>query len=207
MTERLTAIVGPMFSEKTTELLRMVNRSEIAKREVVLFKPSIDNRWGLVGKVATHGGKFEHEAIEISEPSQILNFVSSKTRLVAIDEIQFMDSSVIKVIDELLEKNIEVAFAGLPTDFRNEPFGPVPNLMAKSDEILRLSAICSFVEDNGENCRQPASRTQRFILTSQGQRPAGYNDPIIVIGAEDLYEARCPNHHEVLDKPVKLKKR
>lgn len=204
MTERLTAIVGPMFSEKTTELLRMVNKAEFAKRAVIVFKPSVDDRWGLGDKVRTHGGKYEHEAIGITDPKQILECVSENTKLVAIDEIQFMDSSIIDVIDELLERNIEVAFAGLPTDFRNEPFGPVPNLLAKSDTIQRLSSICSVIEENGENCREAASRTQRFINTDKGQRPASYNDPIVIIGAEESYQARCPSHHEVSDKPVKI---
>jgi thymidine kinase len=201
MTEKLTGIAGSMFSGKTEELLRRVTRAEIAGRNVLVFKPVIDNRWGKKGIVRSHAGS-EHTAVEVSSPEEILMFIEGSSnvgydpRMVAIEEIQFMGPEIVPVIQELLEKDIEVCFAGLPLDFRGEPFGQMPTLLALADDIARLTAICTY-KDNGEICGADATRTQIFV---NGQ-PANYNDPIILVGAEEAYAPRCPSHHLVPHKP------
>ena len=184
-----------MFSGKTAELLRLVERAEFAGRKVQVFKPAIDDRWGKVEKVRSHSGS-EHQAVPVRQAREILVKLEPDTQLVAIDEIQFFDQEIIPVIDELLEKDIEVLFAGLPLDFRGEPFGSVPILLAKADGIIKLTAICTYSE-NGEICGQEATRTQRIV---NGQ-PASYNEPVVVVGAEEKYAPRCPSHHIVPDKP------
>ncbi len=195
MTERLHGIAGSMFSGKSEELLRRVTRAEIAGRQVLVFKPIVDTRWNKVEFVRSHAGS-EHEAIPICEPEEILKFINRKTKMVAIDEIQFMGSQIVPVIQELLDRNVEVVFAGLPLDFRGEPFGQMPKLLALADDIARLTAICTY-KDNGEICGEEATRTQRLV----NGKPAKYTDPIVLIGAEEFYVPRCPSHHEVPGRP------
>jgi thymidine kinase len=195
MTERLTGITGSMFSGKTAELLRLVERAEFAGRKVQVFKPAIDNRWGKVEKVRSHSGS-EHQAIPVRGAEEILEKLDPNTQLVAVDEIQFFGGEIIPVIEGLLENDIEVLFAGLPLDFRGEPFGPVPVLLAKSDSIIKLTAICTYSE-NGEICGEEATRTQRIV----NGEPARYDDPVVLVGAEEKYAPRCPSHHIVPGKP------
>jgi len=195
MTEKLKGIAGSMFAGKTEELIREIKRTEYAKKTVLVFKPMIDNRWNEIDKIHAHSGQ-EHEAIPVVNPDEILDFVRSyisclpKLDLVAIDEIQFFDDSIVDVIQCLLEADIRVVFAGLSTDFRGEPFGSMPKLLTLCDEISRPTAVCNV-------CGDEATKTQRLI---NGQ-PAGYSDPIVVIGDQDKYEARCPSHHVVPGKP------
>jgi thymidine kinase len=106
--------------------------------------------------------------------------------VVAIDEAQFFDHEVIRVAQELADRGLRVIVAGLDTDFRGEPFGPIPVLMAKAEIVDKLHAICMV-------CGEPASRTQRLV----NGRPANYYDPVVIVGASELYEARCRAHHEV----------
>ncbi|HEX6976813.1 MAG TPA: thymidine kinase [Patescibacteria group bacterium] len=195
MSERLIGIAGCMFSGKSDELLRRVTRAEIAGREVLVFKPAIDDRWNKVDYVRSHAGS-EHPAIPVCEPPEILGFLSKDTKMVAIDEIQFMGPEIIPVIQEILDRNVEVVFAGLPLDFRGEPFGQMPTLLALADDIARLTAICTY-KDNGEICGDEATRTQRLV----NGKPANYSDPIVLIGAEEAYAPRCPSHHQVPGKP------
>lgn len=198
MSERLSVIVGCMFSGKTAELLRQVERSKIAKIPSQVFKPDIDNRWGKNRQVASHNG-LECEAIPIpiKHPGVLFERLNPDTEHVAIDEVQFFDPEIINVVKKLLLKNIQVLVAGLPNDFRGEPFGAMPILLALADEITRLTAICTFEDENGKICGQAATRTQRLI---NGQ-PAKYSDPIVLIGASDSYAARCIKHHLVPEKP------
>ncbi len=195
MVERLTAVAGSMFSGKSTEVFRLIDRAEHAGRQVQLFKPRLDDRWGKVDKVITHA-KDERDALAVKSAEEILENVDPDVRLIAIDEVQFFDEKIVDVVKELLDRDIEVIVAGLPLDFRGEPFGQMPTLLAMADDITRLTAICKFA-DNGEICGNDATRTQRII---EGM-PASYNDPIVLIGAEESYEARCPNHHIVPDRP------
>jgi thymidine kinase len=193
--ERLGSIAGSMFSGKTDELIRQVEREEFAGIVVQIFKPKIDVRWGNVNSVRSHAGR-EKEAISVESSRQILTLLNEDTKVVAIDEAQFMDKEIVEVVDELLEKDIKVIVAGLPLDFKGEPFGSMPVLLAKSDVITRLTAICTY-KDDGTICGQEATRTQRLV----DGRPAKYTDPLIVIGAEESYAPRCPTHHIVPEKP------
>lgn len=195
MTEKLKGIAGSMFAGKTDILIKEAERCLYRKQKVLVFKPIIDDRWGKTNTVRSHSGS-EFPAIPVSSPEEIITTVkdylaeSNKLDLVCIDEVQFFSEEIISVIQSLLEADIKVLYAGLSMDFRGEPFGSMPILLSLSDEINRPTAIC-------EVCGNEASRTQRII---DGQ-PAKYSDPLIVIGGQDKYEARCPNHHIVPGKP------
>lgn len=185
---RIEVVCGSMFSGKTEELIRRVRRAQIARQKVQVFKPAIDDRYG-VQKITSHNGLFV-EAVPVPDAGTILNLVEPETELVAIDEVQFFDWQVAAVCSELANRGLRVILAGLDLDFRGEPFGPMPLLLALAEEVEKLHAICMV-------CGHDASRTQRLI----NGRPASYNDPIILVGASEVYEARCRMHHEVPDRP------
>ncbi len=177
-------ITGSMFSGKTDELIRRLRRAEIAKQNVQVFKPKLDTRYG-EDKVASHAGS-AFAATPIEVPEDIYQLLKAQTTVVAVDEAQFLPASICEVVDELAERGIRVIVAGLDTDFRAEPFGPMPAIMAKAERVDKLHAICMV-------CAGSASRTQRLI---DGE-PAHFDDPVVVVGASELYEARCRQHHEV----------
>jgi thymidine kinase len=177
-------VCGSMFCGKTEELIRRLKRAVIAKQKVQVFKPAIDNRFDEV-KVASHGG-LTFDAIPISNATDILEKLDPDTTVVGIDEVQFLDKDVVCVIDQLAMKGIRVILAGLDTDFRGEPFGYIPQFMAQAERVDKLQAICMV-------CGEPASRTQRLV----NGKPANYNDPVVIVGASEMYEARCRKHHEV----------
>jgi len=173
-----------MFSGKTEELLRRLRRAVIARQNVQLFKPVIDDRYG-VTTVASHDGA-KWEGIVVQDASEIIPLVKPETQVIAIDEVQFFDDEVVNVCDALALQGKRVIVAGLDLDFRGEPFGTVPALMAKAESVRKLHAICVV-------CGGEASRTQRLI----NGEPAYYEDPIILIGASESYEARCRGCHQV----------
>lgn len=177
-------IVGSMFSGKTDELIRRLRRARIAKQNVQVFKPAIDNRYA-DKKVTSHAGS-EFDAYPITSASEIISKLDPDTTVVAVDEAQFFDQEIIQIVQKMADNGLRVIIAGLDTDFRGEPFGPIPNLMAKAERVDKVHAICMV-------CGEEASRTQRLL----NGKPAHYNDPIVVIGAAELYEARCRDHHEV----------
>ncbi|HUT18181.1 MAG TPA: thymidine kinase [Anaerolineae bacterium] len=177
-------ICGSMFSGKTEELIRRVRRAQIARQKVQVFKPTIDDRYG-VETITSHNG-MHTEAIPVAEAMNILKLVGPETTVVAIDEVQFFDWQIATVVNRLAERGIRVIVSGLDMDFRGEPFGPMPLLMAEAEQVDKLHAICMV-------CGQPATRTQRLI---DGE-PALYSDPVILVGAREVYEARCRQHHEV----------
>jgi len=180
-------ICGGMFAGKTEELLRRVRRAEIARQPVQVFKPAIDDRYG-VDVVASHNG-LQREALIVRKAREIPELLRPETRVVAIDEAQFFDETIADVCSELADQGLRVIVAGLDLDFRGEPFGPIPRLMAQAEYVDKLHAICQV-------CGAPACRTQRLI---NGQ-PASYDDPIILVGASEVYEARCRDCHEVVGK-------
>jgi len=182
-------ICGSMFSGKTEELLRRIRRAEIARRKILVFKPQIDNRFGRE-QVASHVGKARTEATPVTSAREILDLIRPDTEVVAIDEVQFFDWTIADVCGILANAGIRVIAAGLDQDFRGEPFGPMPLLMALAEQVDKLQAICVV-------CGAPASRTQRLI----DGRPARYDDPIILVGGSESYEARCRRCHEVPGKP------
>lgn len=198
MTERLTGIKGPMFSEKTTTLVAKARRAEHAGKKVQVFKPIIDIRYG-GGPVVKSHDELEYPAVPVEKAKDILKLLNPDTTFVGVDEAQFLDEEIVGVIHELLERNIEVVFTGLPLDFRGELFGKIPELLAKADYVINLTAVCKYIGPDGKQCNKDATRTQRFV----DGKPANYNDPVVIVGAAELYEARCPDHHIV---PGKLNK-
>lgn len=188
---QLEVIAGPMFSGKTDQLIEKLVRHKIAGRTFQVFKPDIDVRFGKPDKIVSHGGsELTAVRIKIDRPQEILRFVSSKTEVVGIEEVQFFGSKIIEVCDELISRGKLVIVAGLPTDFRGEPFGPMPRLMAKAEKVERIHAVCMV-------CGADADFTQRIV----NGKPARYNDPIVIVGASELYEARCRKHHKIPSKP------
>ena len=182
-------VCGSMFSGKTEELLRRIRRAEIARKKVQLFKPTIDNRYGLV-RVASHNGIAREDAVVVCNAEDILRRLEVDTEVVAVDEVQFFDDTIADVCDHLADRGLRVIAAGLDQDFRGEPFGPMPLLLARAERVDKLHAICVA-------CGASASRTQRLI----DGRPARYDDPVILVGGSESYEARCRNCHEVPGKP------
>jgi len=180
----IEVITGSMFSGKTDELIRRLRRATIARQKVQVFKPAIDNRY-TVEKVTSHAGS-DFAALPIQSAADIPARLHPDTTVVAIDEAQFFDAEVVRITQEMADRGIRVIVAGLDTDFRGEPFGPMPVLMAKAEVVDKLHAICMV-------CGEPASRTQRLV----NGRPAHYDDPVVIVGASELYEARCREHHEV----------
>jgi len=174
-----------MFSGKTEELIRRLRRAVIAKQNVQVFKPLIDQRYG-IGRVTSHNG-VDFEARPVDSARAILGAIRPETTVVAIDEVQFFDSGIVDVCEELAEAGKRVICAGLDMDFRGLPFGSIPDLMARAEQVSKLHAICVV-------CGEEASRTQRLI---EG-RPAAFDDPVVMVGASEVYEARCRECHAVL---------
>jgi thymidine kinase len=182
-------VCGSMFSGKTEELLRRVRRAEIARKKIQVFKPAIDNRYGQV-RVASHNGVAREDAVVVACAAELLAQVRPDTDVVAIDEVQFFDMAIADVCDELADRGMCVIVAGLDQDFRGEPFGPMTQLLARAERVDKLNAICVA-------CSASASRTQRLI----DGKPARYDDPVILVGGSESYEARCRSCHEVPGKP------
>lgn len=178
-------VCGSMFSGKTEELLRRIRRAEIARKRLQVFKPKVDDRYGII-RVASHDGLAWDNAQVVENAAEILTHVQPDTEVVAIDEIQFFDWAIADVVTDLADRGIRVIGAGLDQDFRGEPFGPMPLLLSLAERIDKLHAICVV-------CGASASRTQRLI----DDRPANYHDPIILVGGSESYEARCRHCHKV----------
>lgn len=188
----LEVISGCMFAGKTEELIRRIKVLEFAQKNILVFKPRIDDRYSDT-KVASHAGSMVESHV-IDSAKEILDYVKEDTDVVAIDEVQFFDEDVIEVCDILANHGIRVMVAGLDTDFRGEPFGVMPTLITQAEFVTKLTAVCV-------KCGSPATRTQRIV---DGQ-PAKYEDPLIVVGAKEQYEARCRHCHQVVGKPIRLK--
>ena len=173
-----------MFSGKSEELIRRVKRSVIARRQVQVFKPVIDDRFGTLVVRSHDGDSFVARPVRSSH--EIPELLEPETSVVAVDEVQFFDPGIVDVARSLVASGKRVICAGLDLDFRGEPFGPVPALLALAERIDKLEAICVV-------CGEPGTRTQRIV----NGIPADYDDPIIVVGAQEAYEARCRLCHEV----------
>jgi thymidine kinase len=180
----IEVVCGSMFSGKTDELIRRLRRAVIARQKVQVFKPAIDVRYA-VEKVTSHAGA-DFSALPVEKSDDIFAKLDADITVIGIDEAQFFDDGIIEVTSQLAERGIRVIVAGLDQDFRGEPFGPMPVLMAKAEQVDKLRAICIV-------CGEPASCTQRLV----NGKPARYNDPVVIVGASEMYEARCRQHHEV----------
>ena len=181
---RIEIICGSMFSGKTEEMIRRLRRAVIARQQVQAFKPAIDSRYH-VEKVTSHDG-LHFQAQPVSQSKDILIAVDVETDVVAIDEVQFFDSDIIMVCETLADRGKRVICAGLDQDFRGLPFGPMPELLARAEDVSKLHAVCVV-------CGEDACRTPRLIEGS----PAALDDPVVLVGAAEVYEARCRKCHQI----------
>jgi len=186
---RLEVVCGSMFSGKTEELMRRLRRAEYAKKNVLTIKHHVDKRYNQASTcIVSHEGR-ERLALVINDGAgiqTIIDLADDSVDVIGIDEIQFFTLPIITVIHKLIDAGKRVIVAGLDLDFRGEPFGIMPPLLALADDILKLKAICV-------QCGREAHHTQRLI----DGRPAAYDDPIILVGASELYEARCRNCFQI----------
>ena len=206
---------GPMFSGKSGVLVESIKRRIIGNQkqgiDFLTFTFAGDKRYG-EGILSSHS-RVQVAAIPITKPSEILQLLANKKgnsfslkkkyynlRALYIDEAQFFSEDLVNVvmtIDEMYRiynghHSFEIMIGGLDTDFRGEPFGPMPQLMAKADRVTKHTAVCSICGENN------ATKTQRLV----NGKPAFWHDPVVMVGAKEMYTARCPMHHEVLEKPV-----
>lgn len=180
----IEVIAGPMFAGKSEEILRRIRRLEYAKKNYVVFKPAIDNRYSS-HEVVSHI-KNKSKAIPIKNSDEILKNISYNTDVIIIDEVQFLDIGVVAICEKLADEGRRVIVGGLDLDFRGEPFPVMASLLSRAEDVTKLTAICV-------KCGAPATRSQRII----NGKPAGYNDPVVVVGASETYEPRCRHCHEV----------
>lgn len=184
---RFELITGPMSCGKTEELLRRIRRLIIAKKKVKVVSPSIDTR-AKGDYIESRNGMWLDTA-KVKNSAEILNIINKDDDVVAIDELQFFDEGIVSVINKLVSMGKRVIGTGLDLDFKGEPFGSMPQLLAYADKVDKLTAICMKCGS------EYAVRTQRLI---DGQ-PADKNSPLIMIGADETYEARCLNCWELRD--------
>ena len=177
-------ICGSMFSGKTEELIRRLRRAQIARQKIQVFKPTVDLRYADKA-IASHNG-LQEQAVPVGSSEELRQHLDPTADVVAIDEVQFFDIGIVDLCNILADQGKRVICAGLDMDFRGVPFGPIPQLLAIAERVDKLQAICVV-------CGLEASRTQRLIAGE----PAYYDDPIVLVGASEVYEARCRTHHEV----------
>jgi len=181
----IEVIAGVMFSGKSEELIRRVRRAVIARKRVQVFKSHLDGRYSGIYAISSHDGR-SVEAVPVDSSAQIAQSLDPMAQVIAIDEAQFLDEPIVELTASLAARGRRVIVAGTDTDFRAEPFGPMPQLMAVAEVVDKLHAICVL-------CGSPASRNQRLV---EG-RPARYDSPVIQVGGMDSYEARCRACHQV----------
>ncbi len=179
---RVELICGGMFSGKTEELIRRLRRAQIAKQQVQVFKPALDDRYH-ESAVSSHSGA-ELSAVPVPDAAGIRAALRADVTVIGIDEVQFFDDGIVPLVRSLADEGLRVIMAGLDLDFRGEPFGMMPPLLCEAEYVDKLHAICM-------TCGEEACRTQRLV---NGQ-PARYDDPIILVGASEAYEPRCRQHH------------
>jgi thymidine kinase len=181
----IEVITGSMFSGKTEELLRRLRRAEIAGQDVAVFTPALDDRYG-EDAVGTHEGK-QWDAVAVPYEGEgvweVCDHLNGE-KVVAVDEANFFDDELVDVCEHLADDGRRVVVSGLDQTFRGEPFDPVPALMARAEYVEKLQAICAV-------CGEPATKNQRLI---DGD-PAHVDDPTVMVGAAESYEARCRNCH------------
>ncbi|MGL5656348.1 MAG: thymidine kinase [Fusobacteriaceae bacterium] len=183
----IEVITGSMFSGKSEELIKRLRRVKYANQSLVVFKHSSDSRYDET-KVASHSQNFI-EAIPVATVEDMFTIVRNKydnVNVIGIDEVQFFGETVVDFCEMMANEGKRVIVAGLDQDFRGEPFRPMDELLAKAEFVDKFNAICMV-------CGSPASRTQRLV----NGEPAFYDDPIVLVGASESYEARCRKHHVV----------
>ena len=181
-------ITGPMSCGKTEELLRRIRRCVIAKQKIKVFSPQIDTRSN--GDYIESRNGLWTDAIKVEHSIQIMQNVKPDDEVIAIDELQFFDSNIVKVISTLMKEGKKIIGTGLELDFKSEPFGAMPQLMCIATKVDKLEAVCMTCGS------EHASRTQRLI----NGEPADKSSPLIMIGGDETYEARCVKCYELPDK-------
>ncbi|MCD4666926.1 thymidine kinase [archaeon] len=185
----LEVYCGPMKSGKSAALISRVEKLNYAKDiNFQLFKPKLDNRFSELQIVSRKGDSINATIINEKDPKEILDKINENVDVVAIDEVHFFDKELVNVVKELVSKGKNVIISGLDLDFRGEPFGCMPELLALADRVIKLEGICDFSE-----CNNRGVRSQRII----NGKPAHYTSPLIQVGDDELYEVRCLKHHEV----------
>ena len=180
----LEVISGCMFAGKTEELIRRIKVLEYAKKKIAVFKPKIDNRYS-EENIVSHAGS-SVKSFSIENTHEIFNYIDDSYDVIAIDEVQFFDEEIVEICDYFADRGKRVMVAGLDMDFRGVPFGVMPQLFTHAEFVTKLTAVCT-------KCGAPATRSQRLINGKSAQ----YDDPIILVGASEQYEARCRHCHEV----------
>ncbi len=178
----LEVICGPMFSGKSEEMIRRLRRAEIAGQRIVILKPQIDDRYDATDVVSHAGARMQ--AVPIHSAAEVLALAEGYD-VVGIDEVQFLEQSIVGHALELANRGVRVVVAGLDQDFRRLPFGVMPELLSHAEFVDKLQAVC-------QSCGGPATTTQRLV---DGQ-PAPYSGETVVVGAAEQYEARCRGCHE-----------
>ena len=183
----IEVITGCMFSGKTNELIRRLERSEIAGEKVEVFKPVIDDRYG-DEVIGSHNGKEWKANVVDTEEETVESLIEmvDDADVVGFDEANFFSENLIEVCERLADQGCRVLVCGLDQTYRGEPFHPVPELVALADYVKKLQAICN-------KCGQAATKTQRLI---DGE-PAHVDEPTVVVGADEKYQARCRSCHEL----------
>ena len=182
---RLEVICGSMFSGKSEELIRRLKRAQFAQQNVIAIKHIFDDSRTTTEFVVSHNGS-KLAAFSLENPHSLVHIIPANTDVVGIDEVQFFTSDIVNVICQLVDKGIRVIAAGLDLDFRGHPFGCMPVLMAVADDVTKLKAICIC-------CGADAHYSQRLV----NGNPAKYNDPIVMVGAQEAYQPRCRNCHQI----------
>lgn len=202
--EIITGYVGPMFAMKTLLLIHDITAGEAVGETVVVYKPSIDDRYG-PGEIRSRAGGY-HPAIAVSSSTELLKHLSSvrpAPRRVAIDEVQFFDPGITDVVLHLAEHGYPVVYSALIQDFRGDPFGPVRDLLPVTINLHRLAARCMYSTADNQKCGADAQMTQRLI----NALPAPYDSPQVIIekpGTTVTYEARCLDHWQVPGLPQRV---
>jgi thymidine kinase len=184
---RFELITGPMGCGKTEELIRRLNRHRIAGKKIKVFSPTIDTR-SFSNHIESRNGSI-YSAIKVENSLKILSFIDRFDEVIGIDELQFFDENIVNIIINLVKSGKKVIGTGLELDFKSEPFGAMPALFCHADKVDKLTAICMKCGS------EYGSRTQRLI----DGKPAHKSSPLIMVGGDERYEARCLNCYEISD--------
>ncbi len=171
----IEVIVGGMYSGKTEELIRRLQRARYAKQKIQVFKPHVDNRYHEEDVMSHNQNSFP--AVPVKSSEEIWDHLKDDTQVVGIDEGQFFDMELLRVVQDLAERGVRVIISGLDTDWQAKPFEPIPSLMAIAENVTKQQAICMV-------CGDAASRTQR-VAQVEGR---------VAVGSHGMYEARCRKH-------------
>ena len=176
----IEVVTGSMFSGKSEELIRRVRRAQIARQRVQLFKPRVDDRYAQDEIVSHSDMKMPSQTVATAR--EILERLDDRTEVVAVDEAQFFDASLVGIVEGLANRGLRVIVAGLDQDYTGRPFDPMPQLLAVAEYVDKMLAICM-------RCGAPANRSQRLVESRD----------VVVVGGAKQYEARCRRCFQIGD--------